>query len=157
MGFNTLKSISVGLAAFWAGPLWAECAEDIVSLAGDFGEAQFTVSVADDPAEQAQGLMFVESMATTEGMLFVYSSARPVSFWMRNTLIPLDMLFFDETGTLINIHPMAIPLDETTIFGGNEIQFVLEVNGGVAAQFGIEPGDVMRHPSVGDDAIWSCS
>lgn len=136
---------------------FSACDEGLLSLSGDFGEAQFSIDVADDPAEQARGLMFVESMASTQGMLFVYPRPQSVSFWMRNTLIPLDMLFFDETGTLKHIHSMAQPLDETPIFGGDGIQFVLEVNGGIAERFGIAVGDVMQHPSVSDAAIWPCS
>lgn len=153
-GFRTLTPLALALLA---GPAWSDCAQDVVSLSGDFGEARFSVSVADEPAEQARGLMFVENMATLEGMLFVYPTPRSVTFWMRNTLIPLDMLFFDETGTLVNIHSEAQPLDETPIFGGDDIRFVLEVNGGLAEQFGLQSGDIMQHPSIGDVAIWPCS
>jgi uncharacterized membrane protein (UPF0127 family) len=123
---------------------------------GDFGSAQFTVEVADSPAERSRGLMFVEHMATTQGMLFVYGRPQSVSFWMRNTLIPLDMVFVDDTGVIRNIHSMAQPLDETSIFGGTEIQFVLEINGGLADRLGMDVGDQMQHISFGNDAIWPC-
>ena len=124
----------------------AQCALDAVSVRGDFGTAQFTVEVADDNAERGQGLMFVEQMATMEGMLFVYERPQRVSFWMRNTLIPLDMLFFDEHGVLQKIHPRAVPLDETPIFGGEAIQYILEINGGMAESLGIETGAKMVPP-----------
>lgn len=82
------------------------------------------------------------------GMLFVYRRAQPVSFWMRNTLIPLDMIFLDSAGTVLKVHENAIPLDETPIFGGDSVQYVLEINGGLASQLGIDAGDVLQHPSI---------
>ncbi len=128
----------------------AQCVEDRLSIVGAKAEAVFTVAVADDPAERAQGLMHVESMPTLSGMIFVYEAPSHASFWMRNTLIPLDMLFADETGVITRIHPMAIPLDETPIDGGQGVKFVLEINGGLAARLGLQEGDVMHHPSIGN-------
>lgn len=151
------KLISTTLALiFVASAGFAACAEDTLRLRGDFGEAQFSVSVADTNAERAQGLMFVEEMSLMQGMLFVYDRPQRVSFWMRNTLIPLDMVFIDESGVVRNIHTMAQPLDETSIFGGNSIQFVLEINGGMADRLGLEAGDQIQHPSVGANSIWQC-
>lgn len=90
-------------------------------------------------------------------MLFVYDRPQSVSFWMRNTLIPLDMLFADAAGIVVNIHEMAQPLDDTTIPGGEMIQFVLEVNGGIADLYGIGPGTMIRHPAIPQDvAAWRC-
>lgn len=134
----------------------AACAQDTVSMRGPFGDAQFTVTVADDIAERSRGLMFVENMATMEGMLFVYDRPQRVSFWMRNTLIPLDMVFVDATGVVRNIHSMAQPLDETTIFGGRQIQYVLEINGGMAQRLGLAVGDQMQHPSFKGAPVWPC-
>lgn len=139
-----------------SGEAYASCREDTVSVRDDVGTVQFTVDVADSNEERSQGLMFVEEMATMEGMLFVYERPQSASFWMRNTLIPLDMLFVDETGIVKNIHPMAVPLDETPIFGGDDVKFVLEVNGGLAEMLGLEVGDQMQHPSFGSAAIWPC-
>ncbi len=149
--FSTVCVVFVGQAAF------AACSEDTVSLRGDFGSAQFSVSVADTNQERAQGLMFVESMATLEGMLFVYDRPRRVSFWMRNTLIPLDMVFVGPDGVVDKIHSMAQPLDETPIFGGSDIQYVLEINGGLAERLGLAAGNVVQHPSLGDDVAWPCT
>ena len=89
-------------------------------------------------------------------MLFVYERPQVVSFWMRNTLIPLDMIFMDETGRVARIHENAVPLDETGIEGGDGIQFVLEINGGLAGQLGIVEGSQLRHPSIGNNAAWAC-
>ena len=133
------------------------CSEDAVDLRGDWGRARFAVEIADDPAERAQGLMFVETMPMMEGMLFVYPRPGPVSFWMRNTLIPLDMVFLDETGTVARVHANAVPLDETSIPGGDGILAVLEINGGLAARLGIAEGSVLRHPAMPQDrAAWPC-
>lgn len=124
------------------------CGPGSVTIEGGFGEARFSVAVADDDAERARGLMHVEEMPLMAGMLFVYERPQSVSFWMRNTLIPLDMLFAGADGTIERIHVNAIPLDETPIPGGSEIQFVLEVNGGVADRLGVVIGDQLRHPAI---------
>lgn len=141
----------------FAGASFAACSQDTVSVRGDFGSAQFTVAVADTIAERSLGLMFVEQMATMQGMLFVYERPQSVSFWMRNTLIPLDLVFVDETGVIRNMSAMAQPLDETPIFGGSDIQFVLEINGGLADRLGLDIGDEMQHISFGADAVWPCA
>lgn len=102
--------------------------------------------------------MFVESMPLSTGMLFVYDRPQRAGFWMKNTLIPLDMIFADESGTVTRIHENAIPHDETLIDGGLGVQFVLEINGGFAARLGLMPGDVLRHSSVDQDkAAWPCA
>ena len=90
------------------------------------------------------------------GMLFVYETPRRASFWMRNTLIPLDMLFADPTGRITRVHEGAVPLDETMIDGGEGVQFVLEINGGLAGRLGIAEGDVMQHPAFGPGAAAPC-
>lgn len=132
------------------------CTERAVSLRGDWGQARFAVEVADDRAERAQGLMNVPAMPLMNGMLFVYERPQRTSFWMRNTLIPLDMIFADEQGVIRTIHPMAVPLDETPIFGGDDIQYVLEINGGLAERLGLQVGDQMQHPAIGEMAAWPC-
>ncbi len=134
------------------------CAADKVDLRGDWGKARFTVEIADDPAERAEGLMFRESMPQLAGMLFVYERPQPLAFWMRNTLISLDLLFLDETGTIVTIHENAVPLDETPLSGGNRpLLAVLEINGGMARKLGIGPGTQLRHPQLPQGvAAWSC-
>ncbi len=142
--------LSLGTAAF------AACSDDAVSMRGDFGQARFDVIVADDNAERAQGLMNVPDMPTMTGMLFVYDQPQVASFWMRNTLIPLDMFFAGADGVVRHIHENAVPLDDTPIFGGDDIQFVLELNGGMADRLGLAAGDVLQHPAIGPTAVWSC-
>ncbi|MBN7785690.1 DUF192 domain-containing protein [Ponticoccus gilvus] len=137
-------------------PTAPACREDTILLRGDFGKARFSVEVADDGPKRAQGLMHVKSMPPSFGMLFVYPSARPVSFWMKNTLIPLDMIFADQHGVVQRVHAMAQPRDLTPIPGGDNIQYVLEINGGMANMLGIKPGSQMRHPAISDPA-WRCN
>jgi len=134
------------------------CAPDQVTLRGDWGQARFTIELADDPDERAQGLMHRESMAQSAGMLFVYPEPKQVGFWMKNTLIALDMIFIDAAGTVKKVHSNAIPHDETPIFGGSpDIKAVLEINGGLSERLGIAPGTQLRHPAFADGgAVWPC-
>ncbi|MCR8828078.1 DUF192 domain-containing protein [Pseudosulfitobacter koreensis] len=141
-----------------AGSVLAACSENAVDLRGDWGRARFNVEVADDNEERARGLMHRETMPQSAGMLFVYDSPRRLSFWMRNTLIPLDMLFVDAQGVVRNIHHRAVPLDETPIVGGDDLLIALEINGGLAKRLGITVGTELRHPAlVGADVAWPCS
>ena len=135
----------------------AACSEDRVEIRVPFGTLRFRVEVADDPQERAIGLMHRESLPRFSGMLFVYERPQPVSFWMENTLIPLDMIFLDSGGVVQRVHANAIPLDRTPIPGGPDIQYVLEINGGLAGELGIVPGAVLRHPAITPElAAWSC-
>ncbi len=142
--------LAAALAAAGSGAAAAvqDCADDAVTLRGPWGQARFSVEVADDAAERAVGLMNRERMPRMSGMLFVYETPQRVAFWMKNTLIPLDMLFMDETGTVQRIHENARPLDTTAIPGGEAIQYVLEINGGMARLLGITPGSVLSHPAI---------
>ncbi|MCC7320953.1 MAG: DUF192 domain-containing protein [Rubellimicrobium sp.] len=135
----------------------APCRDDRVTITGPWGSAAFTVAVADDAAERAQGLMNVPELPLMAGMLFVYETPQTVAFWMRNTFIPLDMIFADGAGVVRLVHENAIPHDDTPIPGGDGVQFVLEINGGLAARLGIGPGDVMQHPAIGPDAAMPCA
>ena len=133
------------------------CSDDRVDIRGPFGTTSFTVDVADTPQERGQGLMWVTEMAPDAGMLFVYDAPSQVSFWMKNTLIPLDMIFTDARGVVRRVHANAIPGDLRPIRGGSsDILTVLEINGGLAAELGIEAGAQLRHPAYGRRAAWPC-
>ncbi len=148
---------AAALAVVLASASDAACRDDVVELRGDFGSARFTVDVADDDQERAQGLMNVPSMPASRGMLFLYERPQRVSFWMRNTLIPLDMIFLGPDGVVTRVHENAVPLDESPIDGGPGVLAVLEINGGMAGRLGIEPGDVLRHPGLDPEiAAWPC-
>ncbi len=140
-----------------AGAAQAACVEDRLELRGDWGMARFRVEVADDTSERATGLMYRESLPTQAGMLFVYERPQSVAFWMANTLIPLDMIFADATGTVTRIHENAIPGDRTPIPGGDNVQYVLEINGGMAETLGITVGSQIQHPAIDPElAAWPC-
>lgn len=131
------------------------CQDDTLWIRGDFGKARFSVDVADDASERAQGLMHVAQMPRSKGMIFVYDAPSRIAFWMKNTLIPLDMIFADEQGRVVKVHSNATPLDETPIPGGDGIQYVLEINGGLSKMLGISPGSELQHPAISNPS-WSC-
>ncbi|KII18158.1 DUF192 domain-containing protein [Phaeobacter sp. S60] len=133
------------------------CQPNRVALRGPWGQTQFIVEIADTIEERAEGLMHRPHMARGAGMLFVYETPQRASFWMKNTLIPLDMLFVDVTGTVRHIHHRAIPGDLTPIPGGDNVFAVLEINGGLAERFGISVGTELRHEVFSKSgAIWPC-
>jgi uncharacterized membrane protein (UPF0127 family) len=136
----------------------AECDAARVELRGDWGSARFRVEIADTPQATQRGLMFRESMPIMQGMLFVFPDERLRTFWMRNTLISLDILYFDSTGTWVSAAENAVPLDETTLPSDGPAQYVLEINAGLVAQFGMGEGTVIRHPVIAQEsAAWPCA
>lgn len=111
------------------------------------GQTAFAVELAITPQEQARGLMFRRSLPADRGMLFVFDPPRPASFWMRNTLIPLDMLFIRDDGTVANIVHEAEPMTETPRRSDGPVRAVLEIVGGRARALGMEAGDRAVHPA----------
>ena len=117
-----------------------EGTQSIIIETTDGAQIEFDVDVAKTVEQQQKGLMFVENMADDTGMIFTYANPQRLSFWMKNTLIPLDMLFFDNTNTLIHIEHEATPGDLNPR-GPDEVGCsVLEINGGLAKKMGIETG-----------------
>ena len=116
-------------------------------VATDGGERSFTIEIADDASERSRGLMFREEMADDHGMLFVFESNQPVGFWMKNTPMPLDLIFIAEDGEVRAILP-GEPFSEASISPGEPVRFVLEVKSGIAAGAGIGQGDLVRHPAI---------
>jgi uncharacterized membrane protein (UPF0127 family) len=102
--------------------------------------------VARNDADRAQGLMYRRNLAPDRGMLFDFGRVQPLSMWMRNTYIPLDMLFIRADGIIARIAENAEPLSTRTIPSGEPVLAVLEVPGGTAARLGIKPGDRIEHP-----------
>ena len=152
-------TVLLSLALVWllALPAAAACRDDAVHLRGDWGQARFSVEIADTDALRAQGLMNRPSMPRMAGMLFIYDGPQRAVFWMENTLIPLDMIFMDATGRVTHIHHEAEPLDRTPIDGGNDVLMVLEINGGMSRRLGIDAGSEMRHPRLDPArAAWPC-
>ena len=121
----------------------------VVETAG--GERSFTVEIADDRSERAAGLMFRETMDYDHGMLFVFSETKEVGFWMKNTPMPLDIIFVGEDGRVRATLP-GEPFSEASISPGGPIRFVLELKRGTAQKAGIKDGDMMRHPAIAEVA-----
>ncbi|MDF1722218.1 MAG: DUF192 domain-containing protein [Minwuia sp.] len=127
-------------------------AQDMTALSVETagGERRFAVEVADTPATRRRGLMFREAMPLDHGMLFNFERNQHQSFWMKNTPLPLDIIFIDRRGIIVHIHHNAVPYDETPIPSVRPASAVLEVNGGVARLSGIAMGNQVRHAIFGN-------
>lgn len=106
---------------------------------------RFSIEVADTDERRALGLMYRTSMPPDAGMLFDFKQDQPVSMWMRNTRIPLDMLFIARDGRVVNIAQRTVPFSEATIPSSGPVRAVLELNGGTAERLGLKPGDRVIH------------
>ena len=159
-GPELIRRLSLYLVSLliWANAAIAGCHLNSVELRGPWEQARFSVELVDTAETRARGLMFRETLPTSSGMLFVYPHPGPAGFWMKNTLIPLDMLFIAADGTVESIHHDAIPHDLTPIDSLGSVKMVLEINGGLARRMGLTPGSQMRHPLLDQTgAIWPCS
>jgi hypothetical protein len=105
---------------------------------------RFTVEVARTPEEQALGLMNRASLDPDRGMIFPMVPVRDASFWMKNTLIPLDMIFIRADGTIANIEANTVPLSLEPVYSAGPVGAVLEIAGGRSAELGIKPGDKVK-------------
>ncbi|HEY4943525.1 MAG TPA: DUF192 domain-containing protein [Rhizomicrobium sp.] len=105
------------------------------------GPKSFTVEIAADSASQERGLMYRRDLPRDQGMLFDFHQQERVSFWMKNTPLPLDMLFIRADGTVSSVAPNAVPYSSDFIYATEPVQAVLEINGGEARALGIQPGD----------------
>ncbi len=121
--------------------------ETIIIETAEGQDHSFDVEIAIKPEDQSRGLMFRSQMADNKGMLFVFDEEDDRMFWMRDTLIPLDMLFIGKDGVIRHIHHNAKPLDETHITSDKPAMAVLEINGTLAGQLGIKEGDKIIHPA----------
>ena len=129
---------------FGPAPGRAAPAESLIVHAG--GSAyRFEIELATTPDQRERGLMYRKSLGANAGMLFMYPDEEPVAFWMKNTLIPLDMLFIKADGQIVHVARNAAPLDETPIASGQPVRAVLEINGGAADALGIKEGDTVEY------------
>ena len=108
----------------------------------------FDVWLADSPSRQQQGLMFVRALPDLRGMLFVHESPKPISMWMKNTYIPLDMVFIDAHGRIQQIVEQTTPHSLDTIRSNEPALAVLEIAGGEARRLGLHPGQHVAHPAL---------
>ena len=111
---------------------------------------RFRVEIADNDASRERGLMFRKSLGPNAGMLFDFHTTQYVSFWMKNTLIPLDMVFIDARGTVVNVAARATPLSEANVPSAAPVLAVLELRGGRAAELGIQAGDQVHERIFGN-------
>jgi len=107
---------------------------------------KFTIEMADTDERRTLGLMYRTTMAADAGMLFDFKVDRPVTMWMRNTRIPLDMLFITRDGRVLNIAQRTVPFTEHSIPSDGPVRAVLELNGGTAERLGLKAGDRVIHP-----------
>jgi uncharacterized membrane protein (UPF0127 family) len=116
-----------------------------LEIATSTGDHKFQVEIANNEASRERGLMDRRYMAADHGMLFEFEHDAPVSFWMKNTYIPLDMIFMSPSGVVTHIVAGAEPLSERVIPSGGPCVAVLELSGGMAAAIGLKVGDKVRH------------
>lgn len=108
----------------------------------------FLVELATTSAQHSKGLMYRKYLGPEQGMLFIYRKPQRVSMWMKNTFIPLDMIFINSDGSIARIAERAVPHSETVIPSGGRVRAVLEVRAGTADRLGLKPGDLVEHPAL---------
>jgi uncharacterized membrane protein (UPF0127 family) len=130
-----------------AGAASAACEADRIDVIAGSGSRTFAIEIADDPDEQARGLMFRSALPQDSGMLFIFDPPRPASFWMQNTMIPLDMIFIEDGGRVESIAERADTFSQRISQSQGPVRAVLEINGGLSRELGIGPGTQVRHPA----------
>ncbi len=118
--------------------------EGVLEIKTESDSVKIQIEIADEPDERSRGLMFRESLDALSGMLFIYPTPRIASFWMKNTLIPLDIVFVDAEGRVATIAPQTTPLSLKPVTSGVPVLTVLEVAGGEAERLGIAVGDAVE-------------
>lgn len=144
LGWPVLLVIALFTVIFWTQAPAAELEKLRIERSGG-AAIPFRVEVVDTPATRARGLMHRKKIAADYGMLFHFQHAAPVSFWMKNTLISLDMIFAGPDGRIHRIHHRAQPGDLTMRGSEQPTRGVLEIRGGLAKRLGIREGDYLRH------------
>jgi uncharacterized membrane protein (UPF0127 family) len=143
------RGLGLGLLALaLAQPLSAQVAfeESPLTIESAAGTLTFQVELAITPEQRRQGLMFRESLDPDRGMLFDFGRTGPVTMWMRNTYVSLDMLFIDDDGRIHRIAADTQPLSDAVIGSGGPVRAVLELPAGTSAEQGIKVGDLVVHP-----------
>jgi uncharacterized membrane protein (UPF0127 family) len=136
-------------AAFWLCCAASACAtEPRVVLHTSAGDVPVTVEVVSTPAQQAVGLMYRKELGATAGMLFVFDATTEHSFWMKNTILPLDMIFLGDDRKIVGIVKDAVPFTTTSRSVGKPSRYVLEVNAGFSEKHGVKPGDQATFENV---------
>ncbi|HYD44411.1 MAG TPA: DUF192 domain-containing protein [Phenylobacterium sp.] len=142
---NRRAALALALAALAAPAAAKPAALQSLEIVTAKGRHAFQVEFVDNDETRARGLMHRKSLAPNRGMLFDFKTERPVAFWMKNTLIPLDMIFVRADGRILSIARNTTPLSEAPVPSGGPVRAVLEIPGGRAAQLGVLPGDRVLH------------
>ena len=119
--------------------------KNIIFVKTKFSNTQFVVELAKTPEQRQKGLMGRSSLKAQSGMLFLYESPRHVSFWMKNTLIGLDVIFLSSNGKILKIYHNAKPESLEIMSAGENVSAVLEINGNLAKTIKLEIGDCVKH------------
>src|SRR5712691_7051869 len=145
--FSVLSFLTLSLL----GPGGSLAAQQLqqLEIASKSGVHIFGVEMAVTPDEQAKGLMFRRELPEKQGMLFDFHREQPTSFWMKNTYIPLDMIFIRADGRILRVAENTVPLSETLVPSGGPVRAVLEVIAGTAKKLGLAAGDRVAHPIFG--------
>jgi uncharacterized membrane protein (UPF0127 family) len=133
-----------------AAPAAVTFEQSALTIAAADGSFEFQVEVAASPQQRSQGLMFRESLEEDRGMLFDFGRPQLAAMWMRNTYVPLDMLFIDAAGRITQIAANTQPLSDAVVASREPVRAVLELRAGVSAKLGIKPGDRVIHPLFSD-------
>jgi uncharacterized membrane protein (UPF0127 family) len=147
------------VALLFSAQLWAEPVADVQTLDRMFPRSTmqiatsdarlhaFEIWIADNEPRRARGLMFVRELAENQGMLFLYPNEQPISMWMKNTYLPLDMLFVDAHGKIVKVVEHTTPQSLDTIESGALVRGVVELNAGVSAKLHLRAGSLVIHPA----------
>ena len=138
--------LAAGLSAAAAQGAPAAPATDDLSIDTTSGAHHFTVEEMRTRDQLERGLMFRRQMPADRGMLFDFGTPQPVSMWMKNTYLPLDMVFIAADGRVVSVKQNAEPMSEAIIPSGGDVLGVLEINAGAAAKIGVKPGDRVVEP-----------
>ena len=144
------KLISILFLICMLSPSFAENKIDFgqpenIQVITDTGSFEFVVEIADTDQERSQGLMFREKMRVKNGMLFHFEETAPVTMWMKNTPLPLDMVFINPDGTVRKVEHDTTPFSRKIISSGGPVSHVLELNAGIANLIGLKAGDRINH------------
>jgi uncharacterized protein len=142
--FAALLGLSLGVPAYTPARALDKQPLTFITSAG---EHKITVEVADEETERNTGLMFRKSIGDDEGMIFLYDHEEDISMWMKNTYIPLDMIFVRSNGMISRIETGTEPFSENVISSGGKVLAVIEMKAGSAKRLGIKPGDKVSYPA----------
>ena len=153
--YRLVRMITLLIFVLRTGNLEA-CERAFLDIKFDETQTKIMVEIADSHLKRKKGLMFRRSLEPGSGMLFIYDYPQKVGFWMKNTQIPLDIAFADSTGSVVRVARNTKPFSLELIDGGENIQYVLEVNAGMSEEFKLFKGSTLVHPYINKKNIKLC-